>query len=97
MEALVDKGLVKSIGVSNFNVQSLWDLLTYARIAPGVNQIELHPLNTQDQLLGYMKENNIVPVAYCPVARGADNSKCPNVCESEPVKKCQAKYGKTGA
>ena len=46
MEALVDKGLVKSIGVSNWNVQSLWDLLGYARIPPSVNQVELHPLCT---------------------------------------------------
>lgn len=45
METLVDKGLTKSIGVSNFNVQMLWDMLSYARIKPVVNEVELHPLN----------------------------------------------------
>lgn len=45
MEALVDKGLVKSIGVSNFSVQILWDMLSYAKIKPVVNEVELHPLN----------------------------------------------------
>ena len=44
MEALVDLGLAKSIGVSNFGVQSLWDLTSYARIPPAVNEIEIHPL-----------------------------------------------------
>lgn len=43
MEALVEKGLVKSIGVSNFNTQLIWDLLTYCKIKPVVNQIELNP------------------------------------------------------
>lgn len=37
MEDLVDKGLTKSIGVSNMNVQLLWDLLSYARIKPVCN------------------------------------------------------------
>ena len=37
MEALVDKGLVKSIGVSNYNFQSVWDMLNYCRIKPVVN------------------------------------------------------------
>jgi len=37
MEALVDSGLVKSIGVSNFNTQIIWDMLSYARIKPAVN------------------------------------------------------------
>ena len=46
MEGLVDKGLVKSIGVSNFNTQLLWDMLNYARIHPVCNEIELHPLNS---------------------------------------------------
>ena len=39
MEALVDLGLARSIGVSNFNVQLISDMLTYARIPPAVNQI----------------------------------------------------------
>jgi len=43
MEALVEKGLTKSIGVSSFNTQLLWDLLSYAKIPPAVNQIELNP------------------------------------------------------
>jgi len=46
MEALVDKGLVKSIGVSNFNVQLINDMLSYARIPPAINEVELHPLCT---------------------------------------------------
>ncbi len=42
MEDLVNKGLVKSLGVSNFNVMSLVDLLTYANVKPVINQVELH-------------------------------------------------------
>jgi diketogulonate reductase-like aldo/keto reductase len=45
MESLVDKGLVKTIGVSNFGVQLMWDMLSYARILPACNEIELHPMN----------------------------------------------------
>lgn len=43
MENLVDIGLTKSIGVSNFNAQLLWDMMTYAKYIPAVNEIELHP------------------------------------------------------
>ena len=45
MEALVDKGMVKSIGLSNFNIQLIWDMLSYCRIKPVTNEVELHPLN----------------------------------------------------
>ena len=48
MEKLVDQGLVKHIGVSNFSVKKLKDLLTYARIKPAVNQIEVHPYFRND-------------------------------------------------
>lgn len=46
MELLVDKRMTESIGVSNFNVQLLGDLLTYARIKPVANQVEINPLHT---------------------------------------------------
>ena len=97
MESLVDKGLVKSIGVSNFNVQSLWDMLSYARIPPAVNEVELHPLCVQPKLVKFMFDNKIEPIAYCPIARGADTSRCPNVMDHPTVKSCCEKYGKTGA
>jgi diketogulonate reductase-like aldo/keto reductase len=43
MEALVEKGLTKGIGVSNFNTQLLWDMMCYCKITPACNQIELNP------------------------------------------------------
>jgi diketogulonate reductase-like aldo/keto reductase len=46
MERIVELKLTKSIGVSNFNVQSLNDLLTYVKILPVANEVELHPLCT---------------------------------------------------
>ena len=70
MEALVDKGLVKNIGVSNFNVQLLWDMMSYAKIKPVVNEVELHPYNTQDNLLKFLRQEEIVPIAYCPLGMG---------------------------
>ncbi len=45
MEALVEKGLTRSIGTSNFNLQTMWDLLSYSKIPPAVNEMELHPFN----------------------------------------------------
>ena len=67
MEALVEKGLVRSIGVSNFNVQMLWDMLTYARIPPAVNQVEIHPLNAQEELVRFCHDHKILPTNYCPI------------------------------
>ena len=97
MEALVDKGLVKNIGVSNFNVQLLWDMLSYARIKPAFNEVELHPLNTQDRLMAFMKEQKIVPIAYCPLARGADTRKCPNVLTHPIVLEIAHKHNATSS
>lgn len=65
----MSQGLTKSIGVSNFNTQLIWDLLTYAKIKPVCNQIELNPQNPQVELVKFLLAKNIVPVAYTPVAR----------------------------
>jgi len=71
MEKLVDAGLVRSIGISNFNVQSISDLLSYARIKPVVNQVELHPYLTQPYLKVYCDKVGIHLTAYSPLGSGA--------------------------
>ena len=52
MEKLVDDGLVKSLGVANFSLQQIEELLGSCRIKPVVNQVELHPLLAQRKLVG---------------------------------------------
>eukprot|EP00949_MAST-11_sp_MAST-11-sp1_P004592 g4592.t1 len=71
MEALVDKGLVRNIGVANMGTAMLRDLLCYARIAPQVLQVELHPFNTQEKLVRFAKEVGIVVTGFSPLGAGS--------------------------
>jgi len=64
MENLVDLGLVKNIGVANFNCSLLMDLLKYARIKPAVNQIEFHPYLTHLPLRKLCRNNEIQITAF---------------------------------
>lgn len=64
LEVLVDQGLIKSIGVSNFQGALLIDVLRYARIRPAVLQIEHHPYLVQNELLRLAKEEGIAVTAY---------------------------------
>lgn len=59
MERLVDAGLAKSIGVSNYNLQQLKTILKNARIPPAVLQIELHPYLQQPELISFCQSKNI--------------------------------------
>lgn len=52
MEKMVDDGLVKHLGVSNFSLTQVEGLLQHARIKPVANQIELHPFLAQRKLVG---------------------------------------------
>ena len=70
MESLVDKGLTKSIGCSNYNVQSLLNLLSFCRIKPVVNQVEFHPYYYQKGLKDFCDKENIALMAYYTMARG---------------------------
>lgn len=64
LEKCVDEGLIKSIGVSNFNGSLVQDLLRGARIKPVALQIEHHPYLTQENLVKYCKNVGIQVVAY---------------------------------
>mmetsp|Transcript_37668 Transcript_37668/g.27763 ORF Transcript_37668/g.27763 Transcript_37668/m.27763 type:complete len:171 (+) Transcript_37668:413-925(+) len=97
MEALHKAGLAKSIGVSNFNVQSVWDLMSYAQVMPAVNEVELHPYNTQKELVRFLLAQGILPIGYCPIARGANSKKTPSLFEAPTIKTLMEKYGKTGS
>ncbi|MEM9016799.1 MAG: aldo/keto reductase [Verrucomicrobiota bacterium] len=66
MEKLVEDGLVKRIGVCNLGAAMLRDLKAYGRIQPAVNQVEMHPYLTQQNLLRYCQENEIVVTAFSP-------------------------------
>ena len=70
MEELVDKGLTKSIGCSNYNVQSLLNLLSFCRIKPVVNQVEYHPYYYQKGLKDFCDKEDIALMAYYPLAKG---------------------------
>jgi diketogulonate reductase-like aldo/keto reductase len=66
MEKLVDEGLVKNIGVCNLGTAMLREVKAHARIRPVVNQVEMHPYLTQQNLLRYCREEGIVVTAFSP-------------------------------
>ncbi len=67
MEDAVENGLAKHIGVSNFGIKQLKNLLSFALIKPEMNQVESHPYFQQDALLAFCRENNIHFTAYSPL------------------------------
>ena len=70
MEDYVRQDRVRSIGVSNFNRHHLEDLLSYADIRPVINQIEVHPLMTQEENIAYNHELGIQVEAWGPFGQG---------------------------
>lgn len=70
MEQFVKEGKVKSIGVSNFNRHHLEDLLSYAEIRPVINQIEVHPLMSQEENIAYNHSLGIQVQAWGPFGQG---------------------------
>ena len=69
-EYLYKTGKVKAIGVCNFKIGHLEELKKTAEIMPMVNQIEIHPQSSKNDMLSYCEENNIQLVAWSPIMRG---------------------------
>lgn len=65
LQELKKEGLVKNLGVSNFSISHLKNLVD-ADLVPDVNQVEFHPLLYQKDLLSFCKKYNIVLTAYSP-------------------------------
>lgn len=83
MESLVEQGLTRHIGVSNFSIHKLQSLLATATIPPAMNQVELHPYLQQTDLLQFAQEHNIFLTAYSPL--GSADRPASLKAQDEPV------------
>ncbi|XP_007526644.1 prostaglandin F synthase 1-like [Erinaceus europaeus] len=103
LEKCKDAGLVRSIGVSNFNLRQLEMLLNKPglKYKPVCNQVECHPYLNQSKLLEFCKDNDIVLVAYA--ALGSDVEKewvtknCPLLLKDPVLKAIAQKHGRSPA
>ena len=75
-EELVDKGLVRYIGMSNMTIPKLEAVLPLCRIQPAALEMELHPSFQQKELFAYAQEHKILPIGYCPIG---SPSSCPQL------------------
>jgi len=101
MEKLVDLGLAKSIGVSNFNSEQITRVLGNCRIKPVTNQVECSPSLNQKKLIEFCKARDIVITAYSPLSRPyryeADKSMPKPALLDPRVEEMGKKYNKTPA
>ncbi|KAF7036543.1 hypothetical protein CFC21_047176 [Triticum aestivum] len=100
MEDLVSMGLVRSIGISNYNILLTRDCLAYAKIKPAVNQIETHPYFQRDPLVKFCQKHGICVTAHTPLGGSTANTELFGSvsCLDDPVIKSLAeKYGKSPA
>ena len=86
MEDLVYEGKVKYIGISNFPISLIHELLSKATIPPIVNQIECHPYLQQTKMINYCTKRHIHVQAYSPLGTpGYKQQEEPNILQDEPV------------
>ena len=97
MEKAKKDGLAKHIGVSNFSDVKLKELIVKASVKPEMNQVELHPLLQQDDLLAYCKSENVLVTAYSPLGSGDRSNSMkgenePNLLEIDTIKDIARKH-----
>ncbi|KAM0934746.1 putative mannose-6-phosphate 6-reductase [Dioscorea sansibarensis] len=98
MEDLVSKGLVRSIGISNYDIFLTRDCLAYSKIKPAVNQIETHPYFQRESLVKFCQKHGICVTAHTPLGGSTANTEWFGTvsCLDDPVLQALAeKYSKT--
>ncbi|QGQ45674.1 aldo/keto reductase [Metabacillus sediminilitoris] len=90
LETLYKEGRVKAIGVSNFQIHHLEDLMKDAEIKPMVNQVEYHPRLTQKELQAFCQEQGIQLEAWSPLMQG-------QLLDNEVLTEIANKYNKSVA
>jgi methylglyoxal/glyoxal reductase len=90
LETLYKEGRIKAIGVSNFQIHHLEDLMKEAEIKPMINQVEYHPRLTQKALHSFCQENGIQLEAWSPLMQG-------QLLENETLQEIARKHNKSVA
>ncbi|WP_443028948.1 aldo/keto reductase [Sporosarcina sp. G11-34] len=90
LETLYKEGRVKAIGVSNFQIHHLEDLMKDAEIKPMVNQVEYHPRLTQKELQAFCQQHDIQLEAWSPLMQG-------QLLDNTDLQEIADKYGKSVA
>lgn len=90
LETIYKEGKARAIGVSNFNIERLKDILKNCSIKPAVNQMEYHPLCQEVDIKNFCNENNILLEAWSPLGGGS-------VLGDARLKKIADKYNKSVA
>jgi diketogulonate reductase-like aldo/keto reductase len=90
MEELNREGKVRAIGVSNFNMDQIQDLLKRKSVVPAVNQVETHPFSQKTEMQKALKSQGIQLESWAPFAQGKNN-----LFNNEPLKVLASKYNKS--
>ncbi|MCP8966969.1 aldo/keto reductase [Ectobacillus ponti] len=91
LEKLYADGRVRAIGVSNFHIHHLEDLMAHTSVVPAVNQIELHPRLSQTEIRSFCQQHGIAVEAWSPLMQGG------GIFENETLRAIAEKHGKTPA
>jgi alcohol dehydrogenase (NADP+) len=102
MQGVKSDGLVNHIGMSNFNIAKLKEVIAVGGDGPEMNQVEMHPYLRQEGLVDFCQSNGILMTAYSPLGSGDRSSSIkkddePNLFEDAVVKDIARKYGVTSA
>lgn len=90
LEDLYIEGKIRAIGVCNFNISHLQNLMKNARVTPVINQVEFHPRLQQQSLRAFCKEHNIQLEAWAPLMQGG-------LLEDPTIAKIAEKYEKSNS
>lgn len=98
MEKLVEEGLTKSIGVSNFGINTLKRILKICKIKPAVNQIEIHPYLQQKEMIDFCVKNDILIVGHSTLGGSATKKEdAPVLLNDEVLNSISKKYKVTSS
>ena len=91
LEQLYEEGRVRAIGVSNFEIEHLEQIIQSCSIVPAVNQVEIHPYLSQKELIAFCKRYDIQIQAWSPLMKGRE------ALEDETIVKIAKAHGKSPA